>query len=225
MNKLNKTDKIDSVVSTVPYSSNGISHGKLIRTQDGWYITAVKSKFAYNNGKAYYFNILLTRDGTVYPLQSYSTHGLIKAMQKALVSKGYKINQIDGVLNIETKNAIKSFIRSYKFDSSTKITSSLLWFMSQDKTYDIVKVVQATLKKHGKNVGKIDGQIGSKTIRALKEYQKMLGVNVDGKITPELVYLLLQTSQNIDIYRQMRSTLNEPILLIDYRNRMWPNQL
>jgi peptidoglycan hydrolase-like protein with peptidoglycan-binding domain len=97
--------------------------------------------------------------------------------------------------------------------------------MSQDKTYDIVKVVQATLKKHGKNVGKIDGQIGSKTIRALKEYQKMLGVNVDGKITPELVYLLLQTSQNIDIYRQMRSTLNEPILLIDYRNRMWPNQL
>ncbi len=75
----------------------------------------------------------------------------------------------------------------------------------------------------GAKIGAIDGKIGPKTIKALKRYQKALGATPDGIITPNMVYLLLHTSNNIDTFRAMNSALEKPILLKTYQEKKWPN--
>lgn len=224
MNKLDNTDKIFSNVSMSAYSAQG-EQGQLIQTQDKWYLTTVKALFAYNNAQAYYFNILWEKDKKIVATHSYSTHGLIKEIQKALSIKGYDVGNIDGHLSTQTKSAISQYIKTMKFDKNTKISSSLLWFMQQSEAFNIPKIIQATLLQHGKKIGRIDGQIGRKTIRALKSYQKLLGVKQDGKITPALVYMLLQTSQNVEVYQQMRTILNAPIPMERHTAKMWPNEI
>ncbi len=223
MNKINENNLITSVMSNQPYNESG-QLGTLIRTTDRWYMTVVETQFAYNNFQPKYFNILWEKDNIVRATHSFSTHSLLKTIQLTLQSKGYDIGKLNGHLNKQTKKAIQKYIKKNKFHQSTQITSSLLWFMQQDDNLNISKIVQKALLLHGKKVGQIDGKIGNKTIQALKEYQKVLGVNPDGKITPELVYLLLQTTKNVNTYHQIKTLFPKPILIENYQDKLWPNE-
>jgi hypothetical protein len=48
-----------------------------------------------------------------------------------------------------------------------------------------VKVLQRVLNARGFNAGEVDGDFGSKTEIAVKNFQKATGIDVDGKIGPE----------------------------------------
>lgn len=52
-----------------------------------------------------------------------------------------------------------------------------------DKNKLLIKSVQIRLNIAGFNAGAEDGALGAKTIRAIKQFQKLQGMKVDGKVT------------------------------------------
>jgi hypothetical protein len=56
----------------------------------------------------------------------------------------------------------------------------------QEKRLQIAEA-QAALLKLGYNIGEVDGKSGSKTVAAVKSFQKKQGLKADGKITAELI--------------------------------------
>ena len=224
MNKLNRGDDIYSVFSATPFSQRG-KIAKNIKTKDGWRIMILDAKFAYNGGVPKYLNVLWKKDDYLIPIASYSTHSLIKSIQTALSEKGYDVGYMDGKLNSETKKAIRRYLVNSGFNKKSKLSDDLLWFMRQYKGKNVSKIVQATLTINGINIGAIDGKIGPNTIRGIKRYQKKFGIKGDGKITPELVRLLLATSKNVAIYSRMRNYFEKPISLNNFRDKMWKNEL
>jgi localization factor PodJL len=52
---------------------------------------------------------------------------------------------------------------------------------------DLVAEAQALLLALGFNVGTPDGKLGSRTIAALRQFQQQSGLEVTGRITPELL--------------------------------------
>jgi len=224
MGKINNEDSVYSVVSDVPFSEKG-KQGSLIKTKDGWPILVAEATLTYNGDIAKHFNVLWEKGNVLMALESYSTQGLVKTIQLALMKLGYDIGKLDGTLNTSTQAAIQKYIKDSKFDSSSKTSNSLLWFMQQNKQVDISKTVQIALLQNGINIGPVDGIIGKGTIRGLKKYQKSIGLKIDGKITPELVRILLNTSQNIDVYSRVRVLFNKPILMNKHQDKMWPDEL
>ena len=224
MNKLNDNDEVYAVLSNTAFDGIGKLAQK-IKTKDGWNIFSLESIFAYNDNKAKYFNILWEKSGYLIAIDSFSTNSLIKSIQLALLDRGYEVGMADGVLNIKTKNSIKLYLKKSRFYENSKISDSLLWFMQQYQIKDVSKIVQATLLANGINIGKIDGRVGPGTIKGIKKYQKKLGLKADGRITPELVRLLIQTSTNADIYNRLRKNYSRPLLVNQYQNSMWPNEL
>jgi len=224
MDKLNRGDDVYSVFSTTPFSQKG-QIAKSIKTKDGWRVMVLDAKFAYNGGAPKYLNVLWKKDDYLIPIASYSTHSLIKSIQTALSEKGYDVGYMDGKLNSETKKAIRKYLANSGFSKKSKLSDDLLWFMRQYRGKNVSKIVQATLLINGINIGAIDGKIGPNTIRGIKRYQKKFGIKGDGRITPELVRLLLATSKNVAIYSRMRNYFEKPISLNNFRDKMWKNEL
>jgi len=224
MNKLSDDDEIYSVISNSQFSSIG-KQGKILSTKDDWKILTLESTFAYNQNRSKYFNILWQKDDYLFASESYSTQGLIKSIQIALSNQGYDIGMSNGILDKKSKNAINKYLKISKFDRNSKISESLLWFMQRYKVKDVSKIVQATLLVNGINIGKIDGNIGPNSLKGIKNYQKKVGLKKDGKITPELVRLLILTSANVDIYSRLKQNYNKPLFINLHQNKMWPNKL
>ena len=224
MNRISDEDEIYAVLSDSSFSGKGKA-AQSLKTKDGWKIFTLDATFAYNGNQPKYFNVLWKKDDCLVAVESFSTFGLIKQIQLALSSRGYNPGISNGVLNKKTIYAIKQYLKKSGFYKNSRITDSLLWFMQRYKINNVSKIVQATLLENGINIGKIDGKIGSGTIRGIKKYQKELGLKTDGKITPELVKLLIQTSINADIYSRLRKNYNRPFLINLYQNKMWPNEL
>eukprot|EP01156_Anaeramoeba_ignava_P006292 Anaeramoba_ignava/a348237_21.p1 GENE.a348237_21~~a348237_21.p1 ORF type:complete len:408 (-),score=-7.16 a348237_21:1234-2457(-) len=223
MNKLDERDIITPLVSDQPYYEIG-QEGVVIKTTDNWSIAVAQSSFAYNNLQPKYFNLLWKKDNIIRASSSFSTFNLVKSVQLGLKRLGYDVGAEDGILNAKTKKAVNRYIKDKKFDPSTQLTWSLLWFVNHGDDLDIYKTVQRTLLMHGKKIGTVDGRIGSRTISALKEYQRLVGMKADGKITPELVYFLLQTTKNVNVYQQIRTLFPKPVLMKNYQGKMWPNE-
>ena len=98
---------------------------------------------------------------------------LVKEMQKALNS-AYKLKLvIDGKLGEKTKTAIKTYL----IRNGSKGTYA--------------KWVQKRLNAKGYNI-KVDGVFGSKSVAALKKYQKAKGLTVDGVCGYTTVYELIK---------------------------------
>jgi peptidoglycan hydrolase-like protein with peptidoglycan-binding domain len=223
MNKLDQNDTIKPLVSSKAYYEVG-QEGVVIQTTDNWRIAAARTQFAYNNFQPKYFNILWKKDNILRVPSSFTTHTLVKSIQLALQNKGYDVGAAEGILNDRTENAVRRYLRDKGFDPDSQISASLLWFINHGDNLDINKTVQTALLIHGKNIGVVDGKIGSRTIRALKEYQKRVNFKPDGKVTPEIVYFLLQTSKNINVYQKIRTLFPKPVLMKRHQNKIWPNE-
>ena len=98
---------------------------------------------------------------------------LVKEMQKALNS-AYKLKLvIDGKLGEKTKTAIKTYL------------------IRNGSKGAYAKWVQKRLNAKGYNI-KVDGVFGSKSVAALKKYQKAKGLTVDGVCGYDTVYELIK---------------------------------
>jgi len=62
-------------------------------------------------------------------------------------------------------------------------------------SHDIIRAVQKLLTQQGLNPGPVDGRMGRKTRRAIRQFQRQVGMTVDGKITEELLQQLRGQAQ------------------------------
>ena len=224
MSKLDSEDEVYALFSNSPYSQKG-QISKSLKTRDGWRVLMLGAKFRYNADTPMYINLLWQKGDYLIPLESYSTQGLIKSMQIALRDKGYDVGVTDGRLNAKTQKAIRKYLVNSGFYKNSRLSDDLLWFMQQYNLKNVSKIVQASLLLNGINIGSIDGQIGPRTTNGIKKYQKEFGIQGSGKITPELVRLLIQTSKNIVIYDSLKNYFDKPVVINNFLGKMWPNEL
>lgn len=116
----------------------------------------------------------------------------VEYAQKLLLVHGFGVGKIDGKLGGKMREAIAKF----QEDQGLKVTRFIdnkTWEMLnlftatglvQEGELDIV-TVQKILKEANFYAGKIDGKLGPKTTKAIKEFQQAHGLSPDGKIGPK----------------------------------------
>lgn len=110
-------------------------------------------------------------------------------VQKLLKLYGYKVGNPDGILGANTREAILQF----QIDNGlkeTRFVDKATWEkLRVFEKYGLVVegelnavAVQTALKAAGIDAGKVDGKMGTKTLNAIKTFQKAYGLKPDGKI-------------------------------------------
>ncbi len=100
----------------------------------------------------------------------------VKYLQKNLIGLGYLDGKADGSYGSKTRKAVEAFQAEFglKVDGSAGEAT-------QAAVYNAVVRLQVELKNAGFAPGSADGHFGSKTQKALKEYQKDRGLEVTGE--------------------------------------------
>ncbi len=83
--------------------------------------------------------------------------------------------------NVMEKAIEKVKPKKQKYEPS--IQDEILYYRLNSKKH--IKQIQASLKKAGFYKGEIDGKVGPRTKRAIKEFQKAKKLNPDGVLGPE----------------------------------------
>lgn len=113
----------------------------------------------------------------------------IEEVQTLLAVYGYSPGKADGVIGVQTRNAVAEFQKDNGL-KETRFVDKATWkklmvFKENDfivKNKLNVKLVQAALKEAGFDPGAIDGKMGTKTKNAIMAFQKATGLTADGKI-------------------------------------------
>ena len=137
--------------------------------------------------------------GEVVPFESNPT---VEEVQMLLQLYGYSPGPVDGSLGRRTRDAIEKFQRENGL-KETRFVDQETWrklrlfkengFIEEDSLN--VSLVQQALLNAGMDVGKVDGKFGPKTKKAVEEFQKTLGLKVDGKVGYQTLTRLLQYLQ------------------------------
>lgn len=124
--------------------------------------------------------------GEILPFEKNPT---VEEVQTLLKIYGYDPGKIDGKLGLRTRNCLERFQKDNGIEVSRFIdqeTSQKLRIfedngMIKEGKIDIT-LIQTALINAGFDPGKVDGKFGSKTLTAVKNFQKEKGLKVDGKI-------------------------------------------
>ncbi len=124
--------------------------------------------------------------GEVLP---YEINPTVEEIQQLLKIYGYDPGEIDGQLGMRTRNALARFqkdsglvvTRFADKETWTKLRVFKQNELVQDDDLNIV-LIQQVLKKAGCSPGEIDGKRGPKTNAAIRDFQKEMGIKVDGKV-------------------------------------------
>ncbi|MBF0484576.1 MAG: peptidoglycan-binding protein [Candidatus Omnitrophica bacterium] len=124
--------------------------------------------------------------GEPVPFEPNPTVGEIQVLLKIY---GYAPGKVDGTLGARTREAIALFQKdtdlkvTRKVDSETWKKLKALRDLGLIKDNKInIKMVQTLLNQEGYDPGKIDGQFGPGTIKAIKSFQRSQALEPDGKI-------------------------------------------
>ncbi|MFH2057390.1 MAG: peptidoglycan-binding protein [Pseudomonadota bacterium] len=127
---------------------------------------------------------------------------LIKNVQIELHNAGYKVSSPSGKIDNKTVAAIKQFQKDKGYTVDGGINTDLLAQLRVANnpimpgnlssvparpSVELVKKIQVELNKTGYPVGKADGMAGSRTIAAIKKYEKDHGMPVKG--SPNVSFL------------------------------------
>lgn len=119
----------------------------------------------------------------------FQRNSAIEEVQALLSVYGYSPGKADGVIGLQTRNAIEEFQRDNGL-KETRFVDRATWkklmvFKENNlvvKNNLNIKLVQAALKEAGFDPGAIDGKMGTKTKNAIRAFQKANGLTADGKI-------------------------------------------
>ncbi len=135
---------------------------------------------------------------------------LVRLVQAELSRRGYHPGPVDGVLGNHTRKALEAFEKTYHLAMSGLITKALLSRLNlasatartpaamatpkklaaskpEKLTAEMVAKLQWLLKRHGFDVGPVDGVFGSHTRHAIRAYQRKNDLPVTGMITAALI--------------------------------------
>lgn len=129
-------------------------------------------------------------------LRQGSKGSAVATLQQALNAAGYSEVKVDGKYGKDTKEAVAQYqaMNGLKIDgiAGRKTLAKLLGTSNPDNnpetdgvlrkgsTGSAVRELQTLLAKYNYPVGKVDGTFGAKTLAAVKEFQKLNGLTVDG---------------------------------------------
>ncbi len=124
--------------------------------------------------------------GDVVPFQK---NPRVEQVQALLSIYGYSPGKADGVIGLQTRNAIEEFQRDNGL-KETRFVDKATWkklMVFKENNLIVnnklnVKLVQTALKDAGFDVGAIDGKMGTKTKKAIIAFQKSTELTADGKI-------------------------------------------
>ena len=113
----------------------------------------------------------------------------IEEVQALLAVYGYSPGKADGVIGLQTRNAVEEFQRDNGL-KETRFVDRATWeklmvFKENDlivKNKLNIKLVQTALKEAGFDPGASDGKMGTRTKNAIMAFQKASGLTADGKI-------------------------------------------
>lgn len=113
----------------------------------------------------------------------------VEELQQLLKVYGYFAGEPDGKFGPNTRRAVLRFQQTQGLDV-TRFVDKKTWdrltvfknvgLVSKGEIH--VKTLQTALKNAGFDPGKIDGQMGGRTTRLLKEFQQAHGLKSDGTI-------------------------------------------
>lgn len=118
----------------------------------------------------------------------YGYNSKVKGLQKILEDVGYAPGAIDGRLGFRTRSVVKAFQKDYGLKATGYVDKKTWEALNRiyDDEFDFDKVnikqVQSALQKAGFDPGPIDGKLGPKTKKAIKEFQKSKGLTQNGEV-------------------------------------------
>lgn len=145
-------------------------------------------------------------------LQAAITTIEIREAQTRLKALGHYRGSIDAELGPNTRKAIRQFQRQQNLSVSGKIDAELLARLkttaapaTTSLSATEIKLIQHQLNRLGYSVGKADGQLGSRTEKAIRRYQKSQAMSVTGQATSQLLARLSGTSTRVKQSRRINS--------------------
>lgn len=124
--------------------------------------------------------------GEIVPLER---NDQVMKIQRLLKLYGYRVGTPDGVLGVNTRNAIEAFqidneLKPSRFmDRAT--WEKLIYFEQCGLVVEgklNITALQRAMKAAGLNVGAVDGRLGRRTQAAIKDFQRGSGLKPDGKV-------------------------------------------
>ena len=192
-------------------------------TEDGWCYAAFPATFAYNRGAEVFFNIFLREGKASWLANTYSSHSLLKRTQRALAQRGYDPGPADGQMGAKTRQAIQRFQKQQGIAADGKPSLALLALLQATDSPPGIQLAQASLKTLGYDPGPVDGQMGQKTVTALKAYQTACRLPSDGVLSAEVLCQIADAAGLMPVGRSNTPTAG--VKVNRYKSRMWPNQL
>ncbi|MGY0398830.1 MAG: peptidoglycan-binding domain-containing protein [Ostreibacterium sp.] len=127
---------------------------------------------------------------------------ILEEMQFKLTKLGFDTQGTDGMMGENTRQAMLKYRRIHKLSQPYYRYLDALLLSSIDKAYQLdekhkkvtiaknvrvvkekkIRFVQAGLRTLGYRMGRVDGLFGSKTVNAIKKFQKKYKLSVTGKI-------------------------------------------
>jgi len=193
------------------------------KNQAGWCYTVLPATFAYNRGAEATFNIILREGRSSWLANTYSTHSLLKRTQRALAQRGYNPGVADGLMGAKTRQAIQRFQKQQGIIVDEKPSPELLALLEATENPPGIQLAQASLKTLGFDPGPVDGQMGPKTVKALRTYQNACGLPADGALSAGLLCYLADAAGPMT--GQPGNTPASNTKVNRFESRMWPNQL
>ena len=205
---------------------SGSAEGALRKSginEDGWCYAAFPATFAYNRGVEVFFNIFLRNGKASWLANTYSSHSLLKRTQRALAQRGYDPGPADGLMGAKTRQSLQRFQKQQGIAADGKPSLALLALLKATDNPPGIQLAQASLKTLGYDPGPVDGQLGQKTVTALKAYQTACRLPSDGVLNAEVLCQLADAAGLMPVGRSNTPTAG--VKVNRYKSRMWPNQL
>ena len=123
------------------------------------------------------------------------------SIKSELLRHGYAAGSVDGILNEQTRSAIRAYQRDVGLAVNGETSQSLLDHLRRSSVQNtsetasqLVWETEGQLDRHGYSVGKIDGTIDEQSRTAIRSYQRDSGLAVNGRATATLLAHLEDTA-------------------------------
>lgn len=140
---------------------------------------------------------------------------IVRAVQRGLAERGYEPGVADGVPGLATRAAVMAYEHDHGLPSTAEPSESLLLHMQKGagtppatvakpatapakpppvpQAEQVVRSLQHSLAMLGYFAGRIDGQVGEDTVRAIREYEVDSGLVPTGRVSAPLLARMART--------------------------------
>ena len=151
------------------------------------------------------YSLLMSKDAKEYVMQSGDSGEEVQNVQQRLYELGYvtETSNVTGTFGDKTKEAVEEFQKKNKLKQDGKVGSATLEALFSEspvsKCYsigdvnDVIKKVQQRLKKLNYYEGKDNGEYTKATATAVKKFQRLNDLIVDGTLGPSTKTAILSS--------------------------------